>query len=365
MIHRHYVALAACALAIGCASRAQIGFESADTPEVDAGAEVDAIAPPPPPGLFSDAGTPEAGAQSKKFFILVTETPAGSPPLSDWGGILKFDVADDFAPAVQGVAIPKGQVHDPLGLAFRNTSAEVFVGNRHGNNAADGTAGSISRFSYSAKTETFTFNGEITGAGMGAISQIAFNPKEDELFAANCCNGGVGISRFSFDAQGNATANGSIDTGAEPRILGVMVAPSGKRLYATSVFSGVVRQFELPSGNELAGFTIPGATRLHLMSLFDADLYIGDINGNVYHLSINKATDDLTLVDTIPADAPISVALSPSGLEMFATAHQFGSASIIDRFKAGSSWSPTTKVPTPMSLGGTLVFSAAAVPTPR
>lgn len=326
-------------------------------PTVDAGPDVEELFEG---GILQDA------APSTKFFVLVTQTPAGSPPVAEWGGIYRYDVADTNVPAVMGQAIDKADVHDPLGLAFRKKSAELFVGNRHGNNAGDGVAGSISRFDYLAATETFVAKPqfEITGNGMGAISQIAFNPKEDELFAANCCNGGNGISRFLIDDQGLATPNGSIPN--TTLINGLAVAPDGKRLYAVhggGLPASYIRQFELPSGNELAIVPIPGASGLHHMTIYGQDLFIGDVYApGVFRYKID-ANDDVQFVELIGASAPISAALSPDGRELFATGHKFGTTSIIDRFLySGMSWMKTMDIMTPASNGGTVVFEASSLP---
>lgn len=335
------------------------GSSTGDPPEptVDAGPDVDES---------FEAGIPQDAAPSTKFFVLVTQTPAGSPPVAEWGGIYRYDVADTNVPAVMGSAIDKADVHDPLGLAFRKKSAELFVGNRHGNNAGDGVPGSISRFDYFAATETFVAKpqSEITGNGMGAISQIAFSPKEDELFAANCCNGGNGISRFLIDDQGVVTPNGSIPNTTS--INGLAVSPDGKRLYAVhggGLPANHIRQFELPGGTELATVPIPGASGLHHMTIYGNELFIGDVYApGVFHYNID-ANDDLKLVELISASAPISAALSPDGRELFATGHKFGTTSIIDRFLySGMSWMKTMDIMTPASNGGTVVFEAAAIP---
>lgn len=323
------------------------------TTDEDGGVEFDASS-------ATDASTPT------KFFLLIAATPAGSPDLSQWGGVLRYAFAADGAPEVMGTAIDKSLVHDPLGLAFRKTSAEVFVGNRHGNNAADGVPGSIGRFLYDATTESFTPSplGDITGGGMGAISQVAFNPAEDELFAANCCNGGNGITRFKIDAKGNATPNGSINPAMN--MQGVAVAPDGKRLYATAGGGPApdVWEFELPLGGVVNKITVPGASRLHHITLAGSELFIGDVDTSVYHLHI-EADDELTFVEAIPADNPLSVVFSPDGEEMFATAHAFEATAIVDRYTvANGAFTPTTKIVTPGSNGGTLAFSAAAVPVP-
>ncbi len=315
--------------------------------------------------LFPDGTAFDSGPPSSKFFVLVTETAAGSNGVDAWGGILRYDIASDGAQAMEAIAIDKALVHDPIGLAFRTKSAEVFVGNRHGNIAADGVVGSITRFLYKAKDQSFTPNGEITGNNMGAVHQIALSPAEDALFAATY-TGGDAITRFQIDSMGQVLPGGTLLKAGS--MLGISVAPDGKRLYATQDVSqggNVIRQFELPSGSELPALTVPNAQRMHLMVLAGTELYVSDIAANVVYRFFIGANDDLNLVENVPADAPISVALSPDGLELFTTAHQYGATAIIDRFSQGDAgtWVPTTTITTPFSLGGTLVFSAAAVPT--
>lgn len=338
----------------------------ADTGEPDADAGVPSFGD----AAFGDA----ADAASTSFFILVTETPGGSPAPSDWGGILRYNVDHDNGPATQVTAIDKSLVHDPLGLAFCNKSAEVFVGNRWGN-APPTSGGTISRFTYDANTQTFAANGEISGNGLGAVGQVVFSPAEDELYAANVSQvaGQGSISKFAIDSKGNATSDGVL-TVTGSTTIGLAVAPDGKRLYVSSgsPYTGgnVIRQFALPSGNEVTpSITIATADRLHLMTRFGSELYVGDPRSGsgptaVYHLKI-ASNDDLTLVDTISATDPISVALSPDNLEMFAVAHLVGDGGAIDRFSATADggWTPTTTITPPSSLGGTLTFLTSAVPT--
>jgi len=71
--------------------------------------------------------------------------------------------------------IPAARVRDPAGLAFPASSSEVFVGNRHGNNSADGVAGSISRFLYDRATRSFTATGTISGNGLAGVHQLNFS----------------------------------------------------------------------------------------------------------------------------------------------------------------------------------------------
>jgi hypothetical protein len=345
-----------------CSAQAPLGFQDAGgppdtgTPPTDA-----AVTPTDACSAFCgvDAGPIDA-APSTDFFILVTGTPAGSAPQSDWQPVLRFDLPATFKTATQGTAIPDADVADPIGLAFRQTSAEVFVGNRRGM-----TTGSISRFIYTAQTQTFAMNGPeyMMNDSAGAVMQVAFSHDELELFAAR--DGGQ-ITRFKLSSNGTMSANGSIaNLGA---MIGVAVSPDGTRLYASQQFSSTIREFALPSGNELTGFTIQGAQRPHLMVVDpqNSRLYVSDIQSNyVYALTIGS-NDDLTLAQSIPATNPISVALSPDKQELFATSHNFSPPDVIDRFTLDAGmWVPEdASIATQTALGGTLTFLASSVPTP-
>jgi len=305
------------------------------------------------------AGVDGAGGGSP-FVLLVTETPPGPYITRDlWSGVLAFTVAADEAPLVPVAGIDKSLLADPACLAFRAASSEVFIGNRHGVNAADGVPGSISRFIYDRVTGTLTANGTIIGNSLSAVDQIAFNPLTGEMFVAdfNYPTSGPSISRFNFDAAGNAIANGTLGNGETG---GVAVAPDGMRLYATSggQTSSIIRQFDLSNGGAaLADVTIADAPRLFNMAVRKGLLYVAAVDVNkVYRLTIG-ASDDLTLKDSIAADGAIAVAFSPDGNEMFTAAHL--TSEFIDRFSlnaADDAWTSTTKVMTTSSLGGILVL---------
>ena len=233
------------------------------------------------------------------------------------------------------------------------------MGNRHGNNSGDGVIGSISRFTYDKATETFTPHGEITGNGLARVHQVAFTPLEAELFAANRDGG---ISRFKFDKSGNPIANGVLN--ATGWIRGLAVSPDGKRLYVTTA-SYIIRQFDLSNNaTELASVSVPDMTaNLHFMSVVGSDLYAPGVgSGFVYHFKIGN-NDDLSLVDSTMGDNPISIALAPDGLEMFAAGHL--NSDLIDRFKAAKPWTATTKINTGWSLGMILVFASDSAPAPQ
>lgn len=138
--------------------------------------------------------------------LLITVSPSSDNAPSNWGGILLYDIALTLGPAIAKDEIDKSLVRDPAGLAFRQASLEVLVGNRHGNMAADGVSGSVSRFIYDPEYRTFKANGTIVGNGLAAVHQV-FVSGDGDLFAANR-NGGV--SRFAFSADGTFLPKGTI-----------------------------------------------------------------------------------------------------------------------------------------------------------
>ena len=355
---------------LGCGSHSDIVGFTPD-PLADAATDTSSASDAAPEDEFTLPMTDGGGfdaAPSPRFFILVTETPAGSVPSSAWGGILRYDVADDFKPATEakgsdgGTWVDRAFVADPVGLAFRQTTAEVFVGNRRGN-----TDGSITRFAYSKQTESLTKKGDLaTADGAGAVMQIAFSHDETELFAAR----GTGeITRFKFDVSGNLVPNGKLS--GLGSMIGVAVSNDGKRLYATQQYGTTIREFQLPSGAEVPGFAVLGASRPHLMVMDPKNnrLYVSDIQANKIFVLAVDANDDLSLKQSITATNPISVALSPTGAELFSTSHNFSPPDVIERFQMDKSgnWvtqGPQATISTATALGGTLVFLAAEVPHP-
>lgn len=352
--------LASSALLSGCGSTVIVGFTDADpgidsgtTPEQDSGADTGNTIDP------GDAMTMDA-APSKKYFLMVTQTPPGDAPMNTWGGVARYDLDDDFKPAKMGVGIDASKVADPCGLAFRKRSAELFVGNREGNAGP----GSVSRFIYDHMLEKFTPNGTITGNGLSRVHQVTFDPKENELFAANRDGG---ISRFKFDTNGNPVANGVLT--AAGWIRGVAVAPDGKRLYATTA-SMNIRQFDLSNGGvELTAVQTPDQdANTHFMFVDETknELYVpAATNGKFYRYKID-ANDNLVFVASYPADTPISIALSPSRQELYAAGHV--QSDVIDRFKLtnNTTWveNKQLQIVTNWSLGSILMFPSDAVPTP-
>ena len=117
----------------------------------------------------------------------------------------EFEGSGPLNPLSSIPAFPASLVDDPIYAAF-NSQGELFVSNRHGNRQG---LGSIARFTFNAAGQ-FTPNGSITGNSLEAVCGLAFS-STGELFAANHLNGA--ISRFLFDAIGNPIGNGTIDSG--------------------------------------------------------------------------------------------------------------------------------------------------------
>jgi hypothetical protein len=354
-------------VAAACGGTVNIGYRE------DSGTG-DAMADNAAPGLdatpvFSDVAAPDAAADSPNFFVLLTETPPGpTEPISTWGGVLQFNVPDDFLDASPGLGIPNltsNNLHDPDSLVFRKTTAELFIGNRHGNDIGDGTRGSISRFLYTAADQKFAPNGLITtgtSSGLFAVAQIYLDPTEEHLFAANY--GAGTVSRFVFNPD--PTFEGDIIKNVSP--LGLVVAPSGKTLYLTEVYSGTIRRFDPITGKEiLPSIPTPGS-RPEWMTIASnlKTLFVCDIDGAIYVFDIGT-NDDLTLVQTIKDDYPISVTLSPDETELFVAEHDFVNNTMkeVHRFKKTSSgWTLNGVIPVGSGLGGTLTFYTSSVPTP-
>jgi hypothetical protein len=351
--------LVSLAVGIGCkggSSPIRNDGSPTDLAATDTGADL-----PPEVATTDGAGDSPEITGGIAYTLLVTETPPGPIiEMSKWGGVRRYTVAAAGAPLVLATGIDKTAVHDPENIIYRPDSSEVLVANRHGDNAADGMAGSISRFIYDRSAGTFTPNGAITGNGLSIVGQMAFHPTTGELFAANLylSGGGPAASRFTIDGAGVATANGTIGDGGTQ---GLLISPDGKRLYLTSggLRSNAIRQYDIATGAKLPDFTVTGAASLFFMALSAGEIYVGDIDGNkVFRLTVD-ASNDLTVHDSFGADGPVSIAFSPDGTELFSSGHL--TSSLIDRFvhdATGTTWMHADRTDTTQSLGGLIVVPA-------
>lgn len=312
---------------------------------LDAHAEVDAPRDSPIDISPFDASNPNST-------VLVTISPGGpsNQDMATWGGVLQFQVDGDGSALVAGTGIDKTAVEDPCGLAFRSTTSEIFVGNRHGNNSADGTAGSVSRFAYNQATHALVAKPEILGNGLSGVHQVSFSATTGEMFAANVSNG---ISRFTFDGNGDPVANGALIAGAATR--GVIVSPDGTRLYVSTA-GNVIREFDLASGNEVTGVTLATTGNLHFFAFRKGELYVAALGDNQVYRYTLDANNDLSFKQMISANQPVGVAFSADGGEMYVTGHF--SSDVLQRYIYDSgtdTWTPTGTMNLGASLGAVVV----------
>lgn len=293
-------------------------------------------------GGTADAAPPGGG------ILFVTKSPAGpgNGDPANWDGVIEERIAGNGAAPVALTGIAKDAVRDPASVVYRAAGSEILVGNRHGNNAADGTAGSIDRFTYDPSTGALTQGTPILGNGLAGVHQVAISPTTGELFAANV---GTGVSRFTM-AGDAPTANGTISDGLA---RGVMVSPSGATLWVSTA-SSTIRVFDLASGVEGTPVVLGGATKnLHYFALRDGELYVAALDtGEVYRFPIGDG-DVLGTPTVIDAPSPIAITFSQDGGEMYVTGHR--DTFVISRFAYrgdGDTWEHTGDLTSDVSLGG-------------
>ncbi|MBX3381440.1 MAG: hypothetical protein KF805_15200 [Phycisphaeraceae bacterium] len=296
-------------------------------------------------------------AFAQPFQIVATETPPFSIPPEQWKNVSRWSLPNSGSSLTSLSSIPDGDVHDPIGVAFR-TPTDLFISNRAGNGFQ---AGSISRFTLSNGGTVATKIDEFSQTGLVGPHEIAFNPITRELFAVAVNDG---IWRWKFDTNGVVSANGSFARGRAWR--GCCIEPSGTYLYATAA-SGTVYRFQLNGDStptELAAQNIPGASLLHFFSLgpVQGEIYVCDYGSSkVYRLQTNPLDGSFTVLQSINSTQAIDCAFSPDGQEMFVARHNSGG---IDRFSFNSgtnTWSFVSTVSTP-SMGCIAAYVPAACP---
>jgi 6-phosphogluconolactonase (cycloisomerase 2 family) len=285
--------------------------------------------------------------------LVVTVSPPG-PANNDpatWGGVVAYEIASDDGAATQITGIDKALLADPVAVIYRATSQEIFVAERHGNNAADGVAGSIARFAYSPTSRAFTPSGRITGANItSGVHDMVLHPTTGELFA---CNVSTGISRFTFTGN-TAVPNGMLSDGA---CRGLAISPNGSTLYMSTA-GNVIRRYDLTTNAELPATTATGAPNLHFMAQRQGQLYVAALDAaRVYRFQINanNTLSELAPIETITN--PSAVAFSESSQEMFVAGHR--STPVVGRYRfdlANDTWIPTSELALGASTGGLVVL---------
>jgi hypothetical protein len=287
---------------------------------------------------------PELGGR----ILLVTESPYGTNPDPEtWGGVLRYDLGEDGAVLEPVTGIDAQHVHDPWGLAWRDESQELLVGNRQGNFQGNDDGAAIQRFLYDPEANAFVPNGTIADDELSEVHQIEIDPESGELFAAS---GALGIARFTFDDQAAAASNGTLDTG---NARGVIMSPGGRKLWVTSG-TDAVRQFDVGTWNELAPVATEDGAMLQNLTVHDGFLYAPGYTSNAIYRFRIGADDDLVLLDAIEATRPVSVAFSADGERMYASGD-----GVIERFAydgENESWSLIQAAPSPHALGSMIVL---------
>jgi WD40 repeat protein len=260
---------------------------------------------------------------------------------------------------------------DPLGLAFRWSSAELYVSNRGGNTTGLAT---IVRYSYDAKNHAFG-SGSTIVSGYSGFHWLTFNNKEDEIFVGT---NNEGMRHFKL--QGQTWMEQPRLAGPSDWIRGVAVSPDGKRLYASTA-GYVIRQWDLNTNQELPAYTVAdtsaqfhgitlcGPTKMlngviYSQGCSTPQLYVNDAHQSgpraIYRFTID-AQDNLTMETKIDADPTFTTTFAPDTQELFSGS---SSQNLIQRFKISNNmWQPeSTTIPTKNSIGTILVFPENVVP---
>jgi len=299
-------------------------------------------------------------AAAVPFELLVTETPTGPVPTdpAQWGGVQRWTFTGTGAAAVAGTGIPAASLSDPAGLSYDNVSNTLFVGNRHAN-VANSSITAFEHDPFGAFTNPVTS----TGNSLYGVHQLALNPTQNELFAANVNSP---VSRFT-NTNGTLANNGIIPITQPTR--GVAVSDSGDRLFISTA-SNIIRLWDLNTNTDDGTFTVTGASSLHYMRIRNGnELYAADfINGaagKVWRLAID-ANDDLSIVGSFDVPGAIGLDFSPDGNEMYVAGHNNGN---IYRFLYNSNtnaWDANGLIDTPfVSLGDLIVIPSESRDIPE
>lgn len=281
-------------------------------------------------------------AATQTFQVVVCETPPGS---GGFQPIERYLVAGTGGALTRISDIPPAVTNDPAALAFDN-QYELFVSNR----AAHSGNGSVSRFVFDTAFGVFTPNGTITGNGLVDCVQPAFDPVTGELFVTNWNSRQV--SRFTFDANRNAVANGTLAMPDTSNQLGIAIRALDQQLFVSS-YTFVRRFARNPNGSYtfLGNLTIPGASLIHFMAFRGDELYVAEYNAGRVHRFLFDGSGNPVANGFVAVPNAIGVAFSPDRNEMFVARHNIGGMQRLIYAPGTDTWTPTTLQATP-SLGG-------------
>lgn len=171
--------------------------------------------------------------------------------------------------------------------------------------------------------------------------QLAFNPLDGELFVTNWTSGLV--SRFTFDAAGNAVPNGTLAMPDASQNLGIAIRLADQQLFVSS--STFVRRFARQANgsySHIGNFTIPGGTLIHFLAFRGDELYVSDVQTNAVHRFLFDANGNPVPNGAVPVHSAIAAAFSPDGDEMFVGRHFSGGFQRLLYQPSTDTWLPTT-----------------------
>jgi len=287
------------------------------------------------------------------YMLVVPNTIPGNNP-ANLTPVLRYRFTDT-GPLTQLSSIPpypETLIKDPSYAVF-SAKGELFIANRQGN--VGGGEGSIARFIIDNDLN-YIANGSVTGNYLEAVHGVAFSPS-GELFAANVMNGR--ISRFKFDAVGNAIPNGTIETGLSSQI-GVAFSPSGE-LFVSNYY--VIKRYLFNAdgiARDNGSFSIPGASLIHGLAFNSAgELFITSADTSLVYRFLFDGNNQPVANGTISAPGgPVGVVFSQSG-ELFVSCHLSGA---IYRFLFENGNAVSNGVISTPQLGGAAILALRNLP---
>jgi MYXO-CTERM domain-containing protein len=291
-----------------------------------------------------------AASASAQYTLFAAETFAGSlgPNTHLYRGVDQYWLAGPGSAVLLGGLTPD-QVTDPAGLRFVN--GQLFVGNRHGNQAGQG---SVSIFNFNG---ALSLDEVVTGNGLERVHGIDVSPKSGELFASQLING---VRRF-LPAGGSYTGNGGLLNGD---LRDVLVSADGTKIYQSMVTGSIITT-DL-STNTSTSFNVAPGRALHQMALRDGKLYVTSLvgsnpngTGSVHEITLDASLEPVSTTVAVDVDSAIGVAFSPDGSEMLVSQHTLDA---IQRFAwNGASWTFDSEIAADTNVG---YLATTAVPEP-
>lgn len=114
----------------------------------------------------------------------------------------------------------------------------------------------------------------------------------------------------------------------------------------------MICQFDLASGTELPAVSLGSRGNLHYIQVFRGSFYVAALDDGAVYRYVIGVNNELVFQRAYNAFAPIDVAFSPDGREMFVSGHR--ESDLIYRFAydaANDDWIATAQLDAGTSLG--------------